>query len=78
MVKMNDPYIERFPETFKANLDTAFIRGPIWVKAHPYVGEDGIYEPCQDYVREGADTLYRLVISKEMFIEAYNKWIKGE
>lgn len=40
----------------------------------PYVGDDGIYAPCLF-----DKTIYdQLLISKEMFIEAYNKWIKGE
>lgn len=38
--------------------------------AEPYVGEDGIYgvndlNPCFN----------KLIITKEQFIEAYNKWI---
>ena len=48
------------------------------VKQEPYVGEDGIYEPIDAYVPEGTASLYKMIISKEMFIEAYNKWIKGE
>lgn len=40
--------------------------------AKPYVGDDGIYIPDSD------DSRYcRMLISKELFIEAYNKWIKG-
>lgn len=40
----------------------------------PHVGDDGIYVP---YVI--GDRVYsQLLISKEMFVEAYNKWIKGE
>lgn len=50
----------------------------VWIKQHPYVGDDGIYEPCKEYVKQGLASAYRLVISKEMFVEAYNKWIKGE
>ena len=49
----------------------------VWVKQHPYVGEDGIYVPCEEYVREDCASTYRLVISKEMFVEAYNKWIRS-
>ena len=49
----------------------------IYVRKHPYVGEDGIYRPYQEYVPEGWDVAYQMIISKEMFIEAYNKWIKG-
>lgn len=39
-------------------------------KAH--VGHDGIYVPSD------VDRRYcKLLISKELFVEAYNKWIKG-
>lgn len=40
--------------------------------AKPYVGGDGIYIPDSDDFR-----YCRMLISKELFIEAYNKWIKG-
>lgn len=41
--------------------------------AKPYVGDDGIYIP------DSYDSRYcRMLISKELFVEAYNKWIKGE
>lgn len=39
--------------------------------AKPYVGDDGIYIP------DSYDSRYcRMLISKELFVEAYNKWIK--
>lgn len=38
----------------------------------PYVGDDGIYVPDNYDFR-----CYRMLISKELFVEAYNKWIKG-
>lgn len=47
-----------------------------YVKQYPYVGEDGIYVPCEPYVEEGHAGAYRCVLTKDMFIEAYNKWIK--
>ena len=49
-----------------------------YVKNEPYVDDEGIWYPCEEYTPEWAETNYKLVISKEMFIEAYNKWIKGE
>lgn len=58
--------------TVKSQKDT------IWVKQYPYVGDDGIYTPCEEYVPEDCVSVYKLVISKEMFVEAYNKWIKRE
>lgn len=49
-----------------------------WVKQEPYVGEDGIYIPAEECVPEGYTSIYKQLISKELFVEAYNKWIKGE
>ena len=49
-----------------------------WVKQEPYVSEDGIYIPIEEYVPEGCTGIYKKLISKELCIEAYNKWIKGE
>lgn len=39
-----------------------------------YVSEDGIYVKVPQY----GEKVYQQVISKEAFIEAYNKYIKGE
>ena len=44
----------------------------------PYVDEDGIYVPLTEYVEEGFESAYKCLITKEVFVEAYNKWIKGE
>lgn len=49
-----------------------------YVKQHPYVGDAGIYFPCEEYVPEGFTSSYRCVLTKEIFVEAYNKWIKEE
>ena len=38
-----------------------------------YVGDDGIYSRVQK-----TRDVYQCVMSKEVFVEAYNKWIKGE
>lgn len=48
-----------------------------YVKNEPYVGDDGIYMPVAEYSLEGTMPYYRLVVTKEIFVEAYNKWIKG-
>jgi hypothetical protein len=56
---------------------TAKLKEPVYVKQEPYVGENGIYIPAQPYALEGTGS-YRMVISREMFVEAYNKYIKGE
>lgn len=60
------------------NTQASKIKQPEYIKVSPYVGDDGIYAPINLYVLEGTNAMYRMVISKEMFIEAYNKWIKGE
>lgn len=49
-----------------------------YIKQEPYVDNYGMYEPINTYVPEGCESMYRCVITKEMFVEAYNKWIKGE
>lgn len=77
-MKTTDIGFEKFPMDFKADVDTAVIKQPVYIKQEPYVGDDGIYIPCNEYVLEGYATNYRCVLTKEMFVEAYNKWIKGE
>ena len=62
----------------KADILSATIAPTVYVKQHPYVGDDGIYMPVQEYVPNDCCSEYRMILSKEMFIEAYNKWIKGE
>lgn len=47
-----------------------------YVRNSPYVGDDGIYFPVNDYTEKGIESLYKLVIPKQLFVEAYNKWIK--
>ena len=54
------------------------LKQEVYMKQYPYVDDTGIYAPCEEYVQEGTASNYKLVISKEMFSEAYNKWIKGE
>lgn len=49
-----------------------------YVPQKPYVDDEGIWTPINAYVPKGCVSDYKLVMSKEMFIEAYNKWIKGE
>ena len=51
---------------------------PKYVKQEPYINDNGIWMPCEAYVPEGCAGTYRLVISKELFVQAYDKWIKGE
>ena len=49
-----------------------------YVFHYPYVDDDGIYVPSQHYVEKGFSPKYKLLISKDMFVEAYNKWVKGD
>ena len=49
-----------------------------YIRQEPYVNNHGIYIPDNEYVPEGCTSLYKCVITKEMFIDAYNKWIKCE
>lgn len=48
------------------------------VQQKPYVGEDGIYFPTEEFVPEGYASTYRCLITKELFVEAFNKWIKNK
>ena len=59
-----------------ATLKLTSIGETVYVKQEPYVDKDGIYVPCQPYVPEGCCAAYKCLITKELFIEAYNKWIK--
>lgn len=52
------------------NVLTAEIKPAEPVKA--FVGNDGIYVPCSCDHR-----YHQMLISKELFVEAYNKWIKS-
>ena len=68
-------------KTAGRNLDLNTIlnaKRPVYIKQNPYVGEDGIYEPCEPYVEEGCASAYKCILTKEVFIEAYNKWIKEQ
>ena len=49
-----------------------------YVQQEPYVGDDAIWMPVETYVPEGCCSSYKSIMTKEMFIEAYNKWIKDE
>ena len=47
-----------------------------YIQQEPYVDDKGIWLPYEEYVPEGFASNYRLVMTKEMFVEAYNRWIK--
>lgn len=62
----------------KAYWKTAELSPIVEVKQEPRIDDKGIWVPVHEYVPENMVSSYRLIISKEMFVEAYNKWIKGE
>lgn len=47
-----------------------------YFKQEPYVGSDGFYVPEKLYVQDGEPCAYKCIITKKMFIEAYNRWIR--
>lgn len=49
-----------------------------WRKAEPYIGEDGIYVPVHEYVYDGTATEYSLLMTKEMFQEAFKEYVIKE
>jgi hypothetical protein len=51
---------------------------PEYVKQEPFIDDEGIWVPLEAYVPKGCISNYQLAISKELFIEAYNKWIKED
>lgn len=50
----------------------------IYYPTHAYVNDAGIWEPLSSYVKTGESCDYKLLISKEVFIEAYNKFIRDD
>lgn len=63
-------------ETTTATVKVRPMSDIVYVKQEPFVGDDGIYVPCEPYAPEGCSAAYHCIITKELFIEAYNKWIK--
>lgn len=47
-------------------------------KAEPYVGEDGIYMPIHPYIYDDSMADYSLLMSKEIFQEAFKEYILKE
>ena len=48
----------------------------LWFKTQSKIDDEGIWMPVNDFVPEGCETGYKLVVPKDIFIEAYNRWIK--
>ena len=57
---------------------TYCLKQSVYIKQDPKIDDDGIWLPYEEYAPEGFSSNYRLLMSKDMFVEAYNKWIKGE
>lgn len=49
-----------------------------YVEQQPYINDVGIYVPIHRYAPKGTESISRCIMTKEMFVEAYNKWIRGE
>lgn len=47
-----------------------------YTKQQPYIDDYGIHVHEQEYVPQGTSGSYKCVMTKEMFVEAYNRWIK--
>ena len=71
-----DEECSEYPE--RRAIQVGKLKEPVYVKQEPFVGENGIYMPDNEYVREDCAGYYKMVLTREMFVEAYNKWIKGE
>lgn len=46
-----------------------------YIKQEPYIDDEGIWIPVQEYIPEGYASTYKCLITKELFVEAFNKWI---
>lgn len=48
-----------------------------YIKQEPYINDTGIWIPTEEYVPEGCASTYKCLITKKLFVEAFNKWIKN-
>lgn len=61
-----------------SSVQTIKLNQPVYIKQEPYVGEDGIYMPRERYVPKGTQGAYKCILTKEMFVEAYDKWVRDK
>lgn len=54
--------------------EDGFYKG--YTENFPYVGDDAIYVPAEPITPNGTASCYKALITKEIFVEAYNKWVK--
>lgn len=47
-----------------------------YTRQEPYIDDYGIYVPNETYVPQGTRGSYKCIMTKELFIEAYNRWIR--
>lgn len=59
------------------SLGTARLSSRPYIKQEPYIDDTGIWIPVKEYIPEGYASIYKCFITKELFVEAYNKWIKN-
>ena len=64
-------YPKKREENFVSTASMSFVKD--FEPAKPYVDDEGIYVPY-----ELNPIYHRQVISRELFVEAYNKWIKND
>ena len=67
--------IKIIPPSETQPLGTARLSSRPYVKQEPYIDNEGIWIPVQEYIPEGYASTYKCLITKELFVEAFNKWI---
>ena len=60
------------------DINIKYDKSSCYHKNLPYIDEHAIYVPVHEFSPEGTNSAYKVLITKEMFVKAYNKWIKGE
>ena len=73
-VDVNSIKIETLPHRVYINNEEV----KSWRRNKIQVREDGIYSPCCEFSEEGTESNYRLMMSKEDFVTAYNKYINND
>jgi hypothetical protein len=48
-----------------------------YTKQEPYIDDYGIHVPEQEYVPQGTRGAYKCIMTKDVFVEAYNRWINN-
>ena len=58
----------------KTSFDT-LDNNSFYIEQKPYVDDKAIWAPDRHFILEGSPRHYHSIISKEMFLEAYDKWV---